>query len=290
LGNGQTVFYDNAGNAYDAGGAPVTQATIAASTRTAAPAPAATTNPADDRKAQLDALLANPSLTSDQKAVIQSIYDAVSTNDTNKAAQITAAMQAATQYSEPYFKAQARLAVDALTRGLSMKDGDLAFQETSLNNALTALQTDVSASKDNLSLQHAQELKQLADKFETDLDDTRTNLAAAGFTDSSKRVRTEEILNNNNNGLVETSNRNFAYQTGQLDRSLQTKQTDTALEIANLRRLADAGKLDLTRQTEEKVGSTALSDLGYPTLGNVGGTIPYNQAKDALGFANSFVA
>lgn len=256
----------------------------------AATAPAAATPSASNRTAQLQALLNNPSLSADQKSAIQSIYDAVSTNDTNKASQITAAMAAASQYSDPYFKAQIRLATDALQRGLAAKDGDLAFQESSLSNALKDLTTNTAAAKDNLSLSHAQELKQLAQQYETQLDDTRTGLAATGFTDSSKRARSEQILGDNNNGLVESSNRAFSYQTGQLDSTLSSKQRDIAAQVANLQALNDAGKLDLTRQIEDKIGSSNLGALGYSTLGNIGGSIPYNQAKDQLSFASSFVS
>lgn len=289
LGNGQVVYYDNQGHAFDASGNPISNSTISTSTATSTPTTGTASTTSPQNQAQLDALLANPNLTPDQKQVIRSIYSAVSTNDTATGAKITAAMQAASQYSDPYFKAQIQLATDALQRGLVAKDGDLAYQESSLSNALDALRKDTSAAKDNLSLEHASELKQLADKYQTDLEDTRTNLAASGFSDSSKRARAEEILSSNNDGLVETSNRNFSYQTGQLDRTLAAKESDTAAQIANLQRLTTEGKLDLTRQTEAKIGSSAMSNLGYSTLGGVTGTIPYNQAKDSLDFANNFV-
>lgn len=266
--------------------------TLAAVTQRQVSAPVNTT--ADTKpsvnNAELDTLLNNPNLSSDQKTLIRSIYDAVHTNDTATAGKITAAMEAATAYSDPYFKAQVTLATDALDRGLNQKDGDFSYQENSLKTALAKLTQDTAASKDQLSFEHQQELLQLAKKYESDLSDTRDSLASSGFTNSSKRARAEQILTDANSGLVESSNKTYGYQTGSLDRTLSSGEADTAAQIENLKRLSAAGKLDLKRTAEAQVGSETLAGLGYSDiLGNIGGSIPAAKAKDALSFANSFV-
>ena len=237
---------------------------------------------------ELNAILNNPNLTPDMKAAIQSVYNATVEGDADKAARIAKAMSAASEFSSPYFKAQIRLATDALQRGLSAKEGDLSFAEQQQRSALEELQANTAASKDQLSFQHAQELQGLARKYETDLSTTQDNLASAGFTSSSKRSRAESLLAEQNQGLVESSNKQFNYQTGNLDRSLSYQQQNTQAQIENLRRLAEEGKLDLLRQTEQSVGSTNLS--GYNNLlGNIGGEIPRAQAQDQLSFASNFV-
>lgn len=239
---------------------------------------------------ELDALLNDSTLTPDQKSIIQSIYDAVTTNDTANADKLTAAMQAASQYSDPYFKAQIQLATDALSRGLSSTEGDLAFQEKQQQDTLKALRDNIAASKDYLSFGHQQELTQLARNLEENLNTTRDNLAASGFTTSTKRTRAEQLLNAENTGLVESSNKGFEYQTGVQDRNLSAAETSTAAQIANLQRLASENKLNLLRTAESQVGSNNLSNLGYSgLLGGQGGSIPRNQALDQLSFSNSFV-
>lgn len=235
-------------------------------------------------------LLANSSLSDDQKKIIQTIYNTVSVNDTQNATKIASAITAGMQFSDPYFKAQANIALDALTRGLSSKDGDLSFAEGQLQKSLKALQDNTAASKDELSFEHAQELKNLAQKYESDLSTTQDNLAAAGLTSSSKRARAEQILSDTNSGLVESSNKTFGYQTGNLDRALSTQDASTQAQIANLQRLTAEGKLDLFRSTEGAVGSSALPTVnGLTPLGGVAGDIPQAQAKDALSFAQSYV-
>lgn len=244
----------------------------------------------DDQNAALAQILQNPNLTADQRTAIQSIYGAVKEGDAAKAQQIGAAMTAASQYSDPYFKAQTRLATDALSRGLSSKSGDLAFAESQKMAALDDLRKKTSSSKDQLSFAHQQELTQLGRKYENDLNVTRENMAASGFASSSRRARAEQILGDQNTGLVESSNKTYGYQTGNLDRSLASADASTQAEIANLRRLTSEGKIDLLRGAEQTVGSKGLVDLGYgDLLGDVGGTIPAAKAKDQLAFAGNFV-
>lgn len=266
--------------------------TIAAVTATPATTIQTTdgTSNVDTTDPGLTKILQNPNLTPDQKAVIQSIFGAVQNNDADMAARIQAAMKAASEFSDPYFKAQIRLAIDALDRGLSSKEGDLAFAEKQKQAALDELRASTAASKDQLSFQHQQELQNLAIKYETDLNTTRDNMAAAGLTSSSKRARAEDILNTQNQGLVESSNKTYGYQTGNLDRTLAANTADTAATLENLRRLNEAGKLDLYRTAENAVGSVNLPSVsGMTSLGDVGGTIPRDQVKDALSFANNFV-
>lgn len=241
-------------------------------------------------KAQLESILNNPSLSDDMKAAIRSVYSATVEGDAAKASQVVAAMQSASEFSDPYFKAQIRLATDALRRGIDAKEGDLAFAEREKQAALEELRANTAASKDSLSFQHAQELQQLATKYETDLNDTRDSLAATGFTTSSKRARAEDILGEQNTGLVESSNKQFSYQTGNLDRALTNADADTRAQIENLRRLTEEGKLDLYRSAEQTVGSSNLPSFsGLDKVGGIGGTIPRQQVMDSTSFANSFV-
>jgi len=157
-------------------------------------------------------------------------------------------------------------------------------------DALKELKADIAASKDHLTFKARQELEMLARDHETKLEDARQNLAATGFTSSTRRQRTENLLDVNYGDAVESSNRSLAYQTNRLDRQAAGADQSTAAEIENLRRLASEGKLSLLRKAEEMTGSAALSGLGYNGLvGDVGGSIPRQKVLDENQFANSFV-
>jgi hypothetical protein len=262
---------------------PSTPSAPTGTTTTTAPPPGA-----DPNAAALSALLSNPSLSADQKAAIQHIYETVSANDTAQANRLIAGFNAATQYSDPFFKAQIRLATDALTNAFQATDGDLAFKETSLRNTLADLEKNTAASKNSLSLDEQQQLNGLKKQLETELQGTQDKLAATGFTTSSVRSRSEQLLKDTYGDMTQSTTRAFGDKTRSLDSNLASGQRDTAAQIEYYKQLAAQGKLDALRKTEEQVGSSNLAALGYNgLLGGVGGTIPQKQITDALAFAGS---
>lgn len=241
-------------------------------------------------EAEFETLLDGANLSPDQEELIRAAYQATAAGDADRAKRLVSAMAAATQFSDPYFKAQVRIATDALERGFQAKEGDLAFQETQLANTLKELQTSTAASKDLLSFEQQQELQQLATKYGVELESTRNTMAATGFTASSKRARAEQILEEQNEGLVESSNRQYSYKVGNYNENLANAERDTAAKLDLLRRQNEEGKLNLLRSAEAEVGSTALKDLGYDNLlGGLSGEISRRRATDAIQFASNFV-
>lgn len=259
-------------------------------TTSASTSGSSTTTGSSTQSAVLTALLNNSALTPDQKSLIQTLYTTVTTGDKSNAERIKAAFEAATAYSDPYFKAQTLIATDALDRALNAEGTDLAYNEKKLNETLKQLEETTASAKDYLSFQHQQELKKLSDSYKADLETTQQNLAATGKTSSSVRTKAESMLSEQNQGLVESSNRTFGYQTGNLDRSLAGKRTETESALKYLTDKDTQKRIDLLRQTEANVGSDVLSGLGYSgLLGGIGGEIPRKKTLDAMSFANSFV-
>jgi len=233
--------------------------------------------------------LNSQNLSSDQKAAITSLYNAVGTNDLETAERIKKAIAAGTAYSDPYFKAQAALLTDALDRGMNNIDGDLAFNEQSLNNRLQDIQKTLQQSGEYLSFQHTQELKDLERKLTADMEGLQEDMASRGFTNSSIRTKKTNILTDVYGDLRESSNRAFQYKVDTSTNQLNTAQRDTALEVQRLQQLAAQGKLDLLRKAESQLGSSAVNNLGYQsqTLGGIGGELPRAQMQDALSFASN---
>lgn len=235
-------------------------------------------------------IINNSGLTSDQKTIAQQLFDIVSANDNATAERLKSAFNAATEFSNPYFKAQVLVATDALSRALGANEGDLSYQETKLANTLKDLTANTTASKDYLDFQKSQDLQKLARSYEKDLEDTRQNLASVGKTSSSVRSRAEQLLSEENQGLVESTNKQFAYQTGNLDRGLTSGIRDNSLSLSYLKDKATQARIDALRKTEGQVGTSNLQGLGYTDLlGNIGGEIPRQQVLDANSFASSFV-
>ncbi len=240
--------------------------------------------------ASLAELLGGNTLTPDQKQIVQQLYDAVSTNDQAKVDKLKAAFSAATDFSEPYFKAQVLIATDALDRALGANEGDLGYQEEKLQNTLKDLLGTIDSSKEYLSFGNRQELEGLARSYEKNLEDTRTNLAALGKTSSSVRSKSEQILGEENKGLVESSNRKLAFDTNKLDTQGANAVRDTSRDISYLRDKATQDRISALRKTEADVGSKTLQDLGYTDLlSGLPGEIERKKVQDAASFSNSFV-
>lgn len=219
-------------------------------------------------------------LTKDQQDAIRAVFGAVQTNDTQKKDLLQKAITKATENADPIFKQNLRMANDALDRGFTDTDNDLQFQEKQLTTALDRLKTDNAYNKNDLTIEQQNDLKQLEDNYTQQLGDTRQQLAAGGFTDSSRRASAEKILATTKGNLVESSNRQFAAKTRELDNATTRGAEDTATEIERLRELATSKKTALGRSTEATVGSANIHQDGYTPLGNIVGTEEQKRQKD----------
>ena len=230
------------------------------------------------------------SLPADQRAVVTSIYNAVSSNDQDAATKLTSALEKAKEFADPYFKAQVTVALDTLVRGFSSEDSDLQYKERSLSQKLTDLRTLTTTAKDFLTLDQQAELKTLEQNYQTELENTQNNLAAGGFGDSSRRTKTETLLATTKGDMVESTNRSFAQKFNNLDTNLSTNTRDTQQEIERLRAVSAENKVDLGRKVEQFVGSKNLPSIpGYTPLGGVTGSAEQNYYQDIINATKKFV-
>lgn len=236
----------------------------------------------------MEELLNNPDLTDDQKEIARKLYDVISRNDKEQAERMMAAFEASIQFSDPFFKAQIAIATDSLQRALAANEGDLDFASTQLENTLSDLREDILATRGELDFTKEQQLKGLERSYQQDLDTTRQNLASVGKSSSSVRARKEQILGEEQEGLVEGTRRKFSFQTGQLERQSSRAGRDTEAQLKRLQDDATQNRIAQLRQSEQILGSDLLSGLGFSNLlGGQGGSIERNRIKDALSFSGN---
>ena len=232
------------------------------------------------------------SLPDDFKQIVKAVFEGIATNDLKLAQRFQTALKTAQEINDPFFGSMIRLASDAIERGFVSIDRELEFKERQLQNNLEDLQRDVAARQEFLTLDEQNVLRGVQRQFEQNLETTRNNLAATGFTQSSRRARTEQILQDERSDIVESTNRRFAFERDQASNQLQRGQRDTALEVERLSELAQQGRLDLLRQAEETLGTSNLGDLptlaGASPLGDVFGDIPRDRLQNTLSSATQF--
>lgn len=220
-------------------------------------------------------------LSPDQQEAIRSVFNVVQTNDESKKNLLKTAIEKATQNADPIFKQTLKMSLDALDRGFMSIDDDAKYKEEQLTKRLNELREDTAYASNNLTIDQENELKSLERDYTSQLQGVRQNLAASGFTDSSRRAKTESILTETKGQLVESSGRKFAEKSRALTTGLSRTEADTQSEIQRLKNLATQNKTDLGRKVEEVIGSRNLPSLpGYNPLGNIIGTAEQKRQKD----------
>ena len=122
------------------------------------------------------------------------------------------------------------------------------------------------------------------------LQSTRDSLAASGFTQSTRRANQENLLQEEKSSLVESQQRQLAYNTSTLDQQLASSQRDTQQEIQRLSDVATQQKTDLLRTAESQLGTSNLPNLNtdISPLGGITGSLPQQQLQDTLNAAVGF--
>jgi len=230
-------------------------------------------------------------LSRDEQDAVLAVFNAIAANDVAQANRLVTSFKAATKMNDPFFAEQLKLAVDAIERGYVEIDKEAEYKEMQIKTRLQDLKKDYEVKKDYLSLEQASVLRGIERQYETDLEDTRQNLAAGGFSSSSRRIKKEQYLEEATGDLRESTNRKFAFDQGNEDRMFTRSERDTQRELARLTEITNAGKLDFLRNAEKQVGSKSLPKLdgSYSPLGNIFGEIARNKMEDTLSAATSFV-
>ncbi len=231
------------------------------------------------------------SLSDDQKEAVLAVFEAIATNDSEKAGKIAAAFKAAADISNPFFKQELRLAVDAIERGFVSIDQEEEYKRKQLQTNLADLEQDIATQKDYLGLEEQAALRGIERQYRQDLDTTRQNLAATGKTSSSERIRVEDIIEESTGELRESTGRRFGLERTDLERRGQRGNRDTQAELARLAEVTRASRIDFLRSGEAKVGSKNLPRLGMNVdrLGNIVGDIEQRQTADIIAGANNLL-
>jgi len=237
----------------------------------------------------MEEILANSTATDEQKEIMRIMFSAQSSFDVGLMRKIEAGFDAAEKLDEPYFKAQIRLAKDELARGFTKFEDELAFQEESLTRNLQQLREDTALAKERGSLEEQTQLAQLEKALGLKLESTRQNLATSGFTSSSRRARSEELLRETTGELRESTQRRFAQKREDLATGLKRGETGTVAELERLREITKSKKLDLGRSKEEYLGSKEAKGLGFNLLGDISGQMQADRQKSMRTFARSFI-
>lgn len=230
-------------------------------------------------------------LPSDQQELVSQVYSVIAENDIDNAERLSSAFKTAAKISDPFFKQQILIAKDAIERGFVSIDQDQQYQEKQLSTRLKDLREDVENRKEYIGLEEQSALRGLERQYQQQQKQVRQNMAASGFTSSSRREETEGLLNETTGDLRESTKRSFGMQMRDTNKSLERGERDVQSEIERLTELTKGKKLELFRQAEQTLGSKNLPSLNtnLDPLGGIVGDIPQAQTRDIIQGAQSLI-
>lgn len=232
-------------------------------------------------------------LSEDQQQAVLSVYQAIAENNRDQAERIAAAFKTAAGISDPFFKQELRMAVDALERGFVSIDQEEEYQVRQLQQRQQDLEQDIQTQRDQLSFEEQAALRQINRQYQQDIKNVRQSMSVRGKTFSSERAETEGLVEEATGDLRESTTRRFGLEELKLDRTSQRSARDTQQELARLSELTKQKRLDLFREGESQVGTKNLPQLsgteGIDPLGDIVGDIPQRQIADITAGAQNLI-
>lgn len=227
----------------------------------------------------------------DQDAVL-AVFGAIAGNDKEQAARLAEAFSAASKINDPYFNQQLRIAVDAIERGYVSIDEEGAYAQLQLDRRRADLNEDLERTKEYLTAEQATALRDIERSYGVELENLQQNLAATGFTSSSRRLNKEGLLNEATGDLRESTNRKFGFQIASSELDAERGNRDITSEVERLKQLTQEKKLDFLRSAEQQVGTGNLPSLSgdVPSpLGGIYGDLPSQKLQNTINAATDFV-
>lgn len=231
-----------------------------------------------------DVLKNDPSfqgLPMDMKEVVLYNYEIQKANDKQKADNLSKALEMATAQADPYWKNMLLIAQDEVLRSFEQAQGDYESSVQRQQNIIQNINQDLMTNKDFLSLEQQSELANLKMNYEVNQERLIEGAANQGLTFSTKRKIAEQRLSEENQGIVESTNRRYNKQLTDLQTASARGSEDAQKEIEDLQRRMGDYTTNIGRSGEKYLGSENLPSLpGYTPIGNIAGDMYEQKVSD----------
>ena len=202
-------------------------------------------------------------------------------NDESKAKALSAAYDEAVKQADPYWKNIIKVAQDELLNSFSAQKGDYQAINDRLNQRISELNTDLQSGTEFMNLEQQQELANLALSYTKNRDAIVDTSSQQGLTFSTKRKLAEQQLGSYNQGMVESTKRQYQKQIGDLQREVDSGNLAATKDLEEAKRKYNEGILATGRTAERYLGTSNLPAMeGYTPLGTAEATIPGQLYED----------
>jgi len=222
-------------------------------------------------------------LTLPAEAFNLAIYTATinASNDADKLKKLNEALDMAQAQAEPYWAEQLRIAQDSVLQSYSNITGDMTYQKTNIENKIKQINEDLTSNKDFLTLNEQQDMANMLQSYQVQLDNVNIKAADTGMTFSTQGTIERTRISNYNQGLMESSQRQYEKQVSDLEKEAARGNEQAAIDLVNLQRTYQGGVTSIGRTAETTLGTSNLPALeGYTPLRDVTGELYENRILD----------
>ena len=221
------------------------------------------------------------SLPADLKEITIYFSHLLKANDQQKAEALGKALEMATEQAEPYWKSMLLIAQDEILRTFEEAQGDYDSSLQRQQRIMRNINEDLTTNKDFLSLEQQSDLANLKRNYEIIQEQVIEGAAEKGLTFSTRRQLAEQRLAEENQGLVESTNRRYNKQLSDLQTAAGRDTEEAQAAIEDLERRMGTFTTDLGRSGEIYLGSGNLPALpGYQPIGDITGGMYEEQVAD----------
>ena len=220
-------------------------------------------------------------LSADMKEIAIYNYEVQKANDVDKANKLSAALEQATAMADPYWKNVIRIAQDEVLRNFEAAEGDYESSLQRQQKRIEEINEDLVSNKEFLTLEQQNELANLSRTYQLSYENLVQGAADRGLTFSTKRQLAQQRLAEENQGMVESTQRQYNKQLTDLQKEASRGTGEAQQEIEDLQRRMKESTTSMGRGAETYLGTENLPTLpGYAPLGEVSGDLYEQKVKD----------
>jgi hypothetical protein len=215
-------------------------------------------------------------LTPDQQEIVMYNYEVQLANNEAKATALANALSQATAQADPYWKNLFAIATDEILQQFEQAKGDYESSLARQQEIIKNIENDLTNNKQYYTLEQQKELSDLMKGYQSSVEGVIANAADRGLTFSTKRKIAEQKLAEENQGLVESSQRTYNKQMLDLQNEASRGNLQAQQEIADLQRRM--------QETQQNIGLSAEAKLGTANMPNIPGYVsPISSTNPTIG-------
>jgi len=220
-------------------------------------------------------------LSPEQQEFTQYNWKTIRSDSKEKAKLLEESLKEATKQADPYWQGFLKIAQDEIGRSFDDAKNTFQYQKDELEIKIQNIAEDLATNKEFYSLEQQSDLAKLKQSYEQQVGQVIEDAANKGVTFSTKRTVPLQQLEEYNKNVVESTQRQYEKQLGDIETEAGRGTGRAEREIKQRREDLQSSLTGIGRSAEERLGTENLPKLeGYKALGDVSGQFYEDKVAD----------